>query len=210
MPANICIDESFDATNGVLSVKRCGGDPEDNVIWPFDADASVANGLHKSDSCGLWVAPATTIAQIGVDQTLEPGNTVTSTSPSTATPLALTFKNKSEYLDMVLALHFNSVWDIGTTAKAFIVVESGFNRDNASVATSQVGSWFRPDATGSATYGYVGSYSDYTNVQLGPQQETVIRLGFKVSVPIGSGTFISLRQSIRGLGITLTNPNPIY
>lgn len=211
MAANICVDESFDTQDGVLTVKRCGATFEDQDSWPFDADPADANGLHKSDSCGMWVAPATTIEQIAVQQSLAPGNTITPPNSSTAPPLTLTFTNQSTYLSMMLALHMQVKWDIATTDEGFIVVGSGFTRDQVSVANPDVASWFRPSGSGTATLGWVGSHNEYSNFIVDPGQTIVIRLGFKVTAVNGTAvTFSNLTQSIRGFGITLNNPTPVY
>lgn len=210
MAANICIDESLTVgEDGVLSVARCGDGPEQG--WPFDAAENVANGLRFDSSCGLWVAPPTTITQVGVNTSFTPGTTITPGNSSNSSPAVLNFTNNSTYLSAMLALNFHVEWRVVTSNTVFAGMWAGFNRGTTNPTVHEVATWFRPSGFGSAELGWVGTYSDYTNAVVDPGDTATFRLMAQAhSYLTSSVVFSNVILNIRGFAITMNNPTPVY
>lgn len=174
MAAKICVDESFDVdpVTGELSIARCGDGPK--AEWPFGgALQATDNGLHLSDSCGMWVAPFRTMRRIGsgvVSQT--PGGSVNTDQAEIAGTLPATpflIQNPHPTLAMNVQLNIHAEWHVEVNGGCFITMKYGLNRDAPPSANREIGSWYRPTViSGTNGRSYVGTYNDYTNAEIAP------------------------------------------
>lgn len=194
MAANVCVDESFDVdpVTGELSIARCGDGPK--AEWPFDgALQATDNGLHLSDSCGMWVAPFRTMRRftsLPISQT--PGGSVNTDGAEIsgtvpATPYLI--HNPHPTLAMNVQLNIHAEWHVAVNNACLVTMKYGLSRDVLPTPTREIGSWYRP--TGVTTDGtarsYVGTYNDYTNAEIAPLGSANFYVNLKATLndPVG-------------------------
>jgi hypothetical protein len=205
MAANVCVDNSLAVDgSGVLSVHKCGDpSPKD---WPYSSNVTATNGLNYSPSCGLWAPPAKTIITVSNSSTIAPGTSTSGTNHLKGTPMATSVTNVDANQTILVCLNVHTEWRVGCDQASFLSVQFGFNRDNPTVSTGDIATWFRPSGiSDGVVFGWVGSYHMYSNTILLPGQTSIYRMQTDVT-PIRNGgnvTYFNATYTLSGFGITL-------
>lgn len=202
--ANVCVDNSFTVTDGVLGVSRCGDAASE--AWPFTADPEEANGLRFDEACGLWVAPEKQLLRVQHTHQNAPNQTF-GVGVRAGTPLVANLTNPSASLSMLLLLTARVEWynaqGDGTNG-GYGSFECSVTVDNPTPNYIVRQNGWRPMGILAGNVGWISFWCDTFTDVLAPGQTKTYRITPQFrNITAAPFQYLNSTERLDGIGITL-------